>query len=80
MIDGLHAEPTVVPGSKRGRGHTPLRSRHWDFGDPVSGSANTSTEERPSHTYTAPGTYTVKLTVTDRNGLSDTVSHHYTVP
>ena len=42
--------------------------------------ANTSTDERPSHTFLAPGTYTVKLRVTDRNGLSDTASHDYTVP
>ncbi|HEY6889215.1 MAG TPA: ThuA domain-containing protein, partial [Solirubrobacter sp.] len=33
----------------------------WDFGD---GSA-ASTAEDPSHTYTTPGTYTAKLTVTD---------------
>jgi len=66
--------------SKRGRGDTPLRSRQWNFGDPLSGPANTSTEERPSHTFTAPGTYTVKLKVTDRNGLSGTVRHQYTVP
>ena len=65
--------------SKRGAGNAPLRSRKWDFGDPLSGPANSSTEERPSHTFTAPGTYTVKLTVTDRNGLTGTVTHQYTV-
>ncbi|MCC5805822.1 MAG: PKD domain-containing protein [Opitutales bacterium] len=32
----------------------------WDFGD-----GNTSTEVNPSHTFTAPGDYTVTLTVTD---------------
>jgi PKD repeat protein len=31
----------------------------WDFGD-----GTTSTAQNPSHTYTAPGTYDVKLTVT----------------
>jgi len=35
----------------------------WDFGDPTSGAANSSTEQDPSHTYTAPGQYTVTLTV-----------------
>ncbi|MCW5198235.1 S8 family serine peptidase [Desulfobulbus sp. F3] len=33
---------------------------NWDFGD-----GGTSTEQNPSHTYTAAGKYTVKLTVTD---------------
>jgi len=37
----------------------------WDFGDPASGAANTSTLAAPSHTFTASGsTYTVTLTVT----------------
>jgi len=66
--------------SRRGSGDAPLRSRLWNFGDPASGPANTSTDERPSHTFVAPGTHSVKLTVTDRNGLSDTVTHEYTVP
>ena len=33
---------------------------NWDFGD-----GTTSTEQNPSHTYTAAGTYDVSLTVTD---------------
>ena len=35
----------------------------WDFGDPASGSANTSTLQNPVHTFTAAGTYTVCLTI-----------------
>jgi PKD repeat protein len=38
----------------------------WDFGDGA-----TSTEQNPIHTYTAPGTYTVSLTV---NNAADTAS------
>ena len=38
----------------------------WDFGD-----GNTSTDQNPSHTYGASGTYAVTLTVTDDGGLSD---------
>ncbi|MCA1572327.1 MAG: PKD domain-containing protein [Chloroflexi bacterium] len=38
----------------------------WDFGD-----GGTSTEQHPTHEYTSPGSYTVKLTVTSAGG-SDT--------
>jgi PKD repeat protein len=50
----------------------------WDFGEPTSG-ANTSAETNPSHTYAAAGTYTVSLTVTDNDNLSDTTSQPVTV-
>ena len=40
----------------------------WDFGD----GSPPSTLQNPSHTYTALGRYTVKLTVTNRNGCSNT--------
>ena len=43
-----------------------ITSWSWDFGDD-----QTSTEQNPSHTYNAPGTYTVSLTVTGPGG-SDT--------
>lgn len=33
----------------------------WNFGDPASGSANTSTQATPSHTYNQVGTYMVTL-------------------
>jgi hypothetical protein len=35
----------------------------WDFGDPTSGVNNTSNAHFPIHNFTAPGTYTVTLTV-----------------
>ncbi len=37
----------------------------WDFGDPASGAANTSNIPSPSHVFSAPGTFTVTLTVTN---------------
>lgn len=33
----------------------------WDFGDPGSGANNTSFLDSPSHTFSAPGLYTVRL-------------------
>jgi PKD repeat protein len=42
----------------------------WDFGD-----GSTSTEQRPVHTYTAPGVYTVSLTATNtETGQADTAT------
>lgn len=44
-----------------------IASHLWDFGDGA-----TSAESDPRHTYAAPGTYTVTLTVTDDDGAKDT--------
>ncbi|WP_200975645.1 PKD domain-containing protein [Echinicola sp. 20G] len=46
----------------------------WDFGD-----GNTSTEENPSHTYVAEGTYTVVLTATSEDGVVVETSQEVTV-
>jgi gliding motility-associated-like protein len=42
----------------------------WDFGDPASGTNNTSTLQSPCHTFSAPGTYTVTLTSSNPCGPS----------
>lgn len=46
----------------------------WDFGD-----GNTSTIQHPGHTYAAAGSYTVDLTVTDDDGVSDNSSQSVNV-
>ncbi len=46
----------------------------WSFGDGA-----TSTEQHPVHTYTAPGTYTVSLTVENSFGANDTVRSEYII-
>lgn len=45
----------------------PVVAYLWDFGN-----GSTSTEATPSFTYTAPGTYPVKLTVTTNSGCTET--------
>jgi gliding motility-associated-like protein len=44
----------------------------WDFGDPSSGSDNSSTLANPTHFYANPGTYTIRLTANDPNTCNKT--------
>ncbi|MCX6279817.1 MAG: PKD domain-containing protein [Bacteroidetes bacterium] len=46
----------------------------WNFGDPLSGTNNTSTATNPCHTYTEPGTYTI--TLVSSNGPCPNASTH----
>ena len=50
-------------------GSSPIASYRWEFGDGSSASGATA-----SHTYAASGSYTVRLTVTDSDGLTGTTS------
>lgn len=45
---------------------------HWNFGDPNSGSSNTSTLQNPVHVFTSHGTFTVCLIISG-NSCSDTI-------
>jgi len=45
---------------------------NWNFGDPSSGSDNTSSLQNPNHVYANSGTYSVTLTVTSANGCTAT--------
>jgi len=42
----------------------------WEFGDPASGSANTSSLQDAVHTFSAPGFYTVCLYINTSNGCT----------
>jgi len=43
----------------------------WNFGDPASGTSNTSYLQNPVHTYTSGGTFTVTLTAVSVSGCQD---------
>ena len=45
----------------------------WNFGDPASGTSNTSTAQNPTHTFLSAGTYNVSLTATNGAGSNTTV-------
>lgn len=55
----------------------------WNFGDPGSGTGNSSALQNPTHIYNAAGTYTVTLLVTNTGGCTDTIAKPvviYTLP
>ncbi len=52
-------------------GGRPVISRYWNFGDAATTNAN-----NPTHSYAAPGSYTVQYSlITDIGCLSDTTTH-----
>lgn len=54
-------------------------SLSWNFGDPLSGTSNTSSINNPSHTFSAGGKYDVTLTVTDGQGIITSITKQVSV-
>jgi len=71
---------TFTSTSTPGGDQSPITGFAWNFGDPTSGPADAATGPQAAHIFTAPGTYTVSLTVTDANGLTTTQSQQVVVP
>jgi gliding motility-associated-like protein len=51
----------------------------WDFGDPASAPDDSSSLKNPTHQFSGPGTYTVKLVVTSASGCSDSTTQNVTL-
>ncbi|MFI5149878.1 MAG: kelch repeat-containing protein [Bacteroidia bacterium] len=56
-----------------------IKSRLWNFGDPASGTADTSSLANPVHTFSTAGTYQVKLIVYNCTLGKDSITKPVTV-
>ncbi|MET0636412.1 MAG: PKD domain-containing protein [Chitinophagaceae bacterium] len=48
-----------------------INTYHWDFGDPASGALNISDLQNPTHVFTTPGIYNIKLVANRGEDCSD---------
>lgn len=61
--------PVTVPFTDQSSSPTSVPvAWNWDFGDPLSGTDNYSTQQNPSHTYTRDGLFQIVLAITDNHG------------
>lgn len=79
-VNGADQTASFTGTSRPGAGGARIRTRRWRFGDPRSGARNSSTATTPAHHFSAPGGYTVSLTVVDSYGLSSTATQTVLVP
>ncbi len=63
-----------VDGATSSDANGPITAYAWDFGNGKTGTGVTA-----DHVYTAAGTYTVKLTVTDNSGSTNSIQRPVTV-
>lgn len=73
VVDSLQASPThnfqFTNNSRYGDKHQFL----WDFGDPQSGNANTSSQKNGTHIFSDTGEYTIKLLLSGGSCPSDSI-------
>ena len=72
-------QPVRFTDQSQANGGTSITTWTWDFGDPASGTNNTSSQSSPTHHFTGTGTYSVQLRVSTNNGCSNTITHAVTV-
>jgi gliding motility-associated-like protein len=76
----IGCQPFIVPFMDTSVTNTSVANWQWDFGDGFKiagsgaippGSQTSGNFNAPTHTYTTPGSFTVKMKVTDQLGCSD---------
>ncbi|MDX1909243.1 MAG: PKD domain-containing protein [Bacteroidia bacterium] len=67
--DSSACMPAAVQFQDRSSSYSPIVAWDWDLGD-----GTTSALQHPAHVYTAAGSYTVKLRVTDQYGCQDSLT------
>ncbi len=71
-------EPTHFQADNLAEGDS-LYNLTWNFGDPGSGTANTSHNYNPTHTFSKPGLFIVKLNAFNSNNCADSIYHEVRV-
>jgi len=78
VINGPYSGDTDVAVSFSSSGSSDadgsIASYSWDFGD-----GTTSTQANPDHTYTAANSYTISLSITDNQGLTESATTTATI-
>lgn len=69
-----YLKPTHFTHLNQAQGDS-LYNPYWEFGDPNSGQQNIAHTYNPTHTFTAPGIYTVKFRAYDSDNCVDSVYH-----
>ncbi len=77
--DACEGEPVEFTDASSVNGGSNITDWYWNFGDPLSGIYNTSTQQNPTHVFTGIGTYDVRLVVTNFHGCTDTIVKQVTV-
>ncbi|MBN2638284.1 MAG: PKD domain-containing protein [Bacteroidales bacterium] len=72
--DTCFTKPTTFTDLSQSDGGSALVAWNWNFGDPLSGIHNTDTLQNPTHVMSYPGSYDVRMIVTNATGCSDTAN------
>ncbi len=76
---GCAGSPVQFTDQTSVNGGTPVIQWAWNFGDPASGTSNTSSIQNPVHTFSTSGTFSVSLTTTSMSGCQSVHTQQVTI-